>query len=120
MNLDDLERAGIALATGLRETIRVEFTSIWLPIQLGMILIAAFLAAAIGALVRRKFDLVEATMAWPAYLRVVVRGIVANLGLLAFVGILTIARAGIRAGIEHPRTYLIGVALDLATAWIVI
>ncbi len=59
-------------------------------------------------------------MGWPAYLRIVVRGIVANLGLLVFVGLLMVTRAGIRAGIEHPRTYLIGVAFDLATAWIVI
>src|SRR6185503_7665518 len=71
-------------------------------------------------IVRRRFNLVEATMGWPAYLRIVVRGLVANLGLLVFIAILMLARAGIRAGVEHPRTYLIGVAFDLATAWIVI
>lgn len=120
MDFDDLEQAGVALVAGLRTTIRTEFTSTWLPIQLGTILLAALIAIGVGAIVRRKFDLVSATMGWPAYLRIVVRGIVANLGLLVFVGLLMIVRAGIRAAVLHPRTYLIGVAFDLATAWIVI
>jgi small-conductance mechanosensitive channel len=120
MDAVGLQDALVALIAGIRATLRTELTSIWLPVQLGAILVAAVVAWAVGAGVRRKFDLVSATMGWPPYLRLAIRALIANFGVLVFICIAGLARAGIEAGAEHPRTYLLDVAVNLATAWVVI
>ena len=109
-----------ALVTTLRVTLRTELTSIWLPIQFGAIVLAALAAWACAAAMRRRFDLVSATMGWPPYLRIFVRALIDNFGVLAFMVFIGVARAAIRAWATHPRTYILGVAGDLATAWVVI
>jgi small-conductance mechanosensitive channel len=120
MNADGLQDTIVALLTGMRATLRTELTSVWLPLQLGIIAAAAIVALAIGATIRRRFDLVSATMGWPAYLRLAVRALIDNFGVLLMISLLGVIRAGIEAGVAHPRTYLIGVAINLATAWVVI
>ena len=66
-------------------TLRTELTSIWLPIQF-----AAIALAGAGRLGRRRprsaggSTLSSATMGWPAYLRIFVRALVDNFGVLAF------------------------------------
>jgi len=109
-----------SLITTLRVTLRTELTSVWLPIQFGAIALAAFVAWGCAALIRRKFDLVSATMGWPAYLRILARALIDNFGVLAFMLILGAIRTAIRAWLAHPRTYILGMAVDLATAWVVI
>jgi small-conductance mechanosensitive channel len=120
MDADNLEEALAALIAGIRTTLRTELTSIWLPTQLGAILLAAVIAAAAHAVVRRKFDLVSATMGWPGYVRIAVRALMMNFGVLAFIAAAGIARSAILAIADHPRTYLLSVAINLATAWVVI
>jgi small-conductance mechanosensitive channel len=101
-------------------TLRTELTSIWLPIQFGIIVLAALAAWACAAAIRRRFDLVTATMGWPSYLRIFVRALIDNFGVLAFMVLIGITRTAIRTWATHPRTYILGVAADLATAWVVI
>ena len=101
-------------------TLRTELTSIWLPIQFGTIALAAFAAWGAAAAIRKRFDLVSATMGWPSYLRIAVRALIDNFGVLAFMLILGVVRTAIRSWVAHPRTYMLGVAVDLATAWVVI
>jgi small-conductance mechanosensitive channel len=120
MEADDLQGTLDTLIATLRVTLRTELSSIWLPIQFGAIAVAALAAWGCAALIRRKFDLVSATMGWPAYLRVVVRALVDNFGVLAFIVIVGIVRTAVRTWADHPRTYILGVAADLATAWVVI
>jgi small-conductance mechanosensitive channel len=120
MNGQKLQDALDALITTIRITLRTELTSIWLPVQVGSILVAALLAWGVSALIRKRFDLTSATMGWPAYLRLVTRTVVDNFGVLLFILIVVTFAAAIRASIEHPRIYLLSVAVDLATAWIVI
>jgi small-conductance mechanosensitive channel len=120
MDANNLEEALVALITGIRVTLRTELSSIWLPAQLGTILLAALAGAAVSAVVRRKFDLVSATMGWPGYTRIAVRALVTNFGVLAFIAAVGIARTIFEASATHPRTYLLGVAINLATAWVVI
>jgi small-conductance mechanosensitive channel len=120
MEADNFENALNALVATLRATLRTELTSIWLPAQFGAIAIAALAAWAAATAIRRRFDLVSATMGWPAYLRIFVRALIDNFGVLAFMVFVGVARAAIRAGAEHPRTYILAVAGDLATAWVVI
>ena len=120
MEADGLRDTLDALITTLRVTLRTELSSIWLPIQFSAIAVAALAAWGCAALIRRKFDLVSATMGWPAYLRVVVRALVDNFGVLAFMVIIGVIRTAIRTWAAHPRTYLLGIAGDLATAWVAI
>jgi small-conductance mechanosensitive channel len=101
-------------------TLRTELTSVWLPIQFCAIALSALAAWAIAAAIRRRFDLVTATMGWPAYLRVLTRAVIDNFGVLAFMLILGVVRTAIRAWAVHPRTYILGISVDLATAWVVI
>ena len=120
MEADGLQDTLDAFVTTLRVTLRTELTSIWLPIQFGVIVLAAFTAWGCSALIRRKFDLVSATMGWPSYLRIFVRALIDNFGVLAFMVIIGTTRIAIRTWATHPRTYILGVAGDLATAWVVI
>lgn len=120
MEADGLQDTLDALIATLRVTLRTELSSIWLPIQFGAIALAALAAWGCAALIRRKFDLVSATMGWPAYLRVVVRALVDNFGVLAFMVIIGVVRTASRTWAAHPRTTILGVAGDLATAWVVI
>jgi small-conductance mechanosensitive channel len=120
MDTSGLDDTLNSLVTTLRVTLRTELTSVWLPIQFGLIALAALCAWATAASIRRRFDLVSATMGWPAYLRILVRALIDNFGVLAFMLILGVARAAIRAWATHPRTYILGIAVDLATAWVVI
>ncbi len=120
MEADDIQNALDSLVTTLRVTLRTELSSIWLPVQFGAIALAAFAAWTIAGSVRKRFDLVSATMGWPAYLRILVRAVIDNFGVLAFMIILSVTRTAIRTWATHPRTYILGVAVDLATAWVVI
>ncbi|MEA2981622.1 MAG: hypothetical protein QOF09_3445 [Alphaproteobacteria bacterium] len=120
MEANGLQDTLDALVTTLRVTLRTELSSAWLPIQFGAIALAALAAWACAALIRRRFDLVSATMGWPAYLRALVRALVDNFGVLAFIVSVSVVRTAIRTWAEHPRTYILGIAADLATAWVVI
>ena len=59
-------------------------------------------------------------MGWPAYLRVFVRALIDNFGVLAFMVSSASPARRSGPGPTHPRTYILGVAGDLATAWVVI
>jgi small-conductance mechanosensitive channel len=120
MDSIDVQGALASLVISLRAALQTELTSIWLPVQLGAIVVAAILAIAAGALVRRRFDLVSATMGWPAALRLVARAVSDNFGVLVFIFLVTVIRAAIEAAAVHPRSYLLSVAINLATAWVVI
>jgi small-conductance mechanosensitive channel len=120
MEADGLQDTLNALVTTLRVTLRTELSSIWLPIQFVAIALAALAAWAAATAIRRRFDLVSATMGWPSYLRILVRALVDNFGVLAFMVIISVTRTAIRTWATHPRTYILGIAGDLATAWVVI
>jgi len=120
MNANDLQEALATLIATLRVMLRTELSSIWLPVQLGAIAAAAIVAVIVAAIVRRRFDLVSATMGWPAYLRMAVRALSENFGVLVFVFVIGVIRTGAEAWATQPRTYLIGVAINLATAWVAI
>src|ERR1043165_2556386 len=120
MEADSLQGALEALVTTLRVTLRTELTSVWLPIQFGIIVLAALAAWACAAAIRRRFDLVTATMGWPSYLRIFIRALVDNFGVLAFMLLIGMTRTAIGTWITHPRPSVRVVAGALATAWVVI
>jgi len=120
MDFSDFNDAIATLLEAARVTLRTELTSVWLPIQFGLIGLAAVLALGVAAAIRNRADLVTLTMGWPPILRMLVRGIVTHMAAIAFVFALLMIRAGLRADVIQPRTYLMGVAINLTSAWVVI
>ncbi len=120
MEFADFQLALADLLQAVRHTLRTELTSVWLPIQLLLIGLAAMMARAIASAIHKRADFVSLTMGWPPLLRMIVRALVNHLGLIAFIVVLTIIRASLRAEVEQPRTYLLLVSVNLATAWLLI
>jgi small-conductance mechanosensitive channel len=111
--LETLKQAWSAVAA--------QVATIWVPIQVAEIVLAALAGWAIAAFVRKRIDLLALTMGWPVYLRAAVRAVVANLGIIVSILLLLAIRAATLAATTMPsRSYLIGVAANLATAWVVI
>jgi small-conductance mechanosensitive channel len=94
--------------------------TVWIPIQLAMIALAALIGWALAAYVRRRVDVLPHIMGWPAILRQAIRVVIDNLGIIICIAILLLMRIGMQAAIPDARTYLISVAMNLATAWVVI
>src|ERR1700759_2055902 len=105
METDALQDTLDTLLTTLRVTLRTELTSVWLPIQFGAIALAALAAWSCARAVRKRFGLISVKMGGPAYLRLLVRAVVENFGVLAFMLILSVTRTAIRTWAAHPRTY---------------
>lgn len=120
MEFTELHEALASFSQVVRETLRTELTSAWLPIQLGLVALSALIALGISITIHRRLDLVSLTMGWPPYLRMVVRVFVKHLGPIAFILVVMAIRAALRADVVNPRTYLLGVAISLTTAWVVI
>jgi small-conductance mechanosensitive channel len=120
MDMDDFHDFLATVLATIRSTIRTEFTSIWLPIQLGIILLVVVAAIGAAALIRKRFDLVSATMGWPAYLKRVVHAVSANFSTAIFIVLIAMMRTAIDAAVDRPRIYLLTIVLNLAMAWLVI
>ena len=97
-----------------------EFTSIWLPIQLGLIFVAFVISAALGALLRRRIDTVSLAVGWPAVLRRLLREIVDNFGAIIFLLLIASMRVAMEAMTLPQRSYLLAVAAKLTAAWVLI
>jgi small-conductance mechanosensitive channel len=117
--MEDFQQLMDALADAAR-AVGTGFTSIWLPIQIGLILAAVMISAALGALFRRRVDLVSLAMGWPAFPRRILHKIAENFGTVVFILLTSSMRAAMAAMTLPPRSYLLAVAAKLATAWIVI
>jgi small-conductance mechanosensitive channel len=95
-------------------------TSVWIPIQLAMIALAALTGWALAAYVRRHVNILPYIAGWPSILRRALRVAIANLGIIICIAVLVLMRIGMQAATVPGRSYLIGVAASLATAWVVI
>jgi len=120
MEYSDLQAAAAALLQTIQQTLRTELSSIWLPLQVVLIGLAIVIASAIAATIRGRTDVTAVTMGWPPVLRTIARTLANSLGLLAFVFVLIVMRASLRAELDQSRTYLLLVAINLTTAWLVI
>ena len=120
MDFSDYQEAWATFLEAVRHTLRAEITSVWLPIQFGLIGLAFIIALGIATAIRRRTDPVTATQTWPPVLRLAVQTIFIHLTAIAFIIVLFAIRAGVRADVVNFRTYLLGVAISLTTAWVVI
>ncbi len=117
--MEEFQQLMNALADGAR-AVGAEFTSIWFPIQVGLILLAVLISGVLGALFRRRVDLDALAAGWPTFPRRILHQIAENFGTIVFILLTASTRAAMMALTLPPRSYLIAVAAKLATAWIVI
>ena len=120
MDFSDLHDAATTLLQAAQMTLRTELTSVWLPIQIGLIALAAVIAAALAAALRRRVDLVSLGIHWPPFLRLIVRAAVAHCGEIVFIIVLMAIRATLRTDVFDARVYLLGIAISLTSAWLAI
>ena len=104
----------------LLQTVGQQLTSGYLLLQLGLLLLATVLATLAAILIRRRVDLTALTMGWPALVRQFIRHAMANLGTIIFLVLAVLMHAAMLALTWPSRSYLIGVAASLASAWVVI
>ena len=97
-----------------------EITSPWFYFQLAIIALAAGIAAGVSLLVRRKLDVVSLTMDWPAPVRLIVRVFIESLGFIAFIIVVALIQSAMLSLTWPSRSFLLGVVVNLATAWVAI
>ena len=117
--MDDWQQLNDALAE-IARAVGTEFTSIWLPIQIGLILLAVMISAGLGALFRKRIHLEALASGWPGFPRRILHQIAENFGTIIFILIMACMRVAMVAMTAPPRSYLLAVAAKLATAWVVI
>ena len=100
--------------------LRQELVSPWLGIQLVIILAAAGAGKLIATLIRRRVDVMTLSMGWPPFVRLLMRLLLANIGIIIFLLVLAIVHQVMLSLTWPSRSYLLGVASSLATAWVVI
>ncbi len=117
--MDGVQRAARTINDLVSRAVH-ELTSVWLLLELGLILVAAAIGTLAATLVRRRIDLTALTAGWPPLLRQFASHVLANLGTIIFVLVVAIIHAGMEAVTWPSRSYLLGVAASLATAWVII
>ena len=110
----------LATVLDFARSMGAELTSRWFYLQIALIVFGAGVGAGVSLLVRRKLDLVSLTMGWPAALRLMVRAFVESLGFVAFIVVIASIYAAMLSLTWPSRSYLLGVAVNLATAWVAI
>jgi small-conductance mechanosensitive channel len=104
----------------LLQTVGQQLTSGYLLLQLALIVVAAAVATLAAMLIRRRVDLTALTMGWPALARQFMRHAMANLGTVVFLVLVALMHAAMLALTWPSRSYLLGVAASLASAWVMI
>jgi len=117
--MDEVQQVAGTITDTL-QTIGREFSSLRLLIQLGLIVLAAVVGTLAASLIRRRVDLNALTLGWPPFVQTAARLLLANLGTIIFVLAVAVMRAAMISLTLSSRSYLLGVASALATAWVVI
>jgi small-conductance mechanosensitive channel len=117
--MSELDEVSAALAKGIA-SLTGPLATIWLPIEAGLIVLALLIAWGAAALVRTRVDLVSLTMGWPPFARRIARALTDNVGTLIFILALLVLRAALQELAAPPGIDLLGIAMNLATAWVVI
>jgi len=107
------------LSTAL-QNLRGGISSIWLIIQFGILLLTGGIGAFVGAMIRRRVDITSLSMGWPPMLKLLIRACLDCVGTIVFIALAAAARAIMLSLTWPSQSYLIGVAISLATAWVVI
>jgi small-conductance mechanosensitive channel len=101
-------------------SVGAEITSPWFYLQLGLILASAGLAFAAGAAARARIDLGTLGTAWPTPLRLFMQALAGSASTAVFAALMTIGHTVMLASTSPGRSYLLGIAANLAFAWLII
>ena len=107
----------------MMESIRsfgIEFASIWLPIQIGLLLLAVIIAYVCKAWIRKHVHFASKMAGMPTVLRQVLIAVTVNLPVIIFALVTAIMYTTMLEVTTASRVYLLNVATSLATAWVVI
>jgi small-conductance mechanosensitive channel len=115
-DLQELLRQMIAALAAVAEQV----VTIWVPIQIALIVIGGLVGWLAATLIRKHFDLAALTEGWPISLRLAVRALARNLGAIIFIPAILLMRAALAATPLPIGFDLIGVVASLTIAWVVI
>lgn len=108
------------LFDSLAQKLSTEFGSVWFYYQLAIIIVLLLISRAAGDAMSRRVRVGERTMGWPLALRVAARAAILNIGTALLVVLLALTRFVMVSLTWPSRSYLIGVALSLASVWLLI
>ncbi len=97
-----------------------ELSSFWLLLQFGILLGAGAIGTLAGITIRRRLDLEAFGSGWPPVVKLLARAFIDCVGTIIFIAIVFIVRETMLSLTWPSRSYLLGVAVSLATAWVVI
>jgi small-conductance mechanosensitive channel len=118
--MDDFGQLFDTMSNALR-SFSAEFASIWLPIQIALLLLAAAIAYGGAALIRKHVHFASVVSGWPNVIRQLVLAVTASLPLIIFALVTALMHTTLQEMTAAPaRSYLLYVATSLTTAWIVI
>jgi len=117
--MDDVQQVAGNINATLHAIVR-DFSSVQLLIQFGLIVLAAVIGALASSLIRRRVDVSALTLGWPHFVRTAAQLLLTNLATIIFVLVVAILHAVMLSLTWPSRSYLLGVASSLATAWVVI
>lgn len=117
--MDDLGQLFDALREAFR-SLGAEFTSVWFPIQIGLLLLAAAIAYLAAMWVRKHFQVKSLMAGWPVIVRQLVFATYNTLPFIVFALVAAFIETTLASSALPARTSLLHIAVSLTTAWIVI
>jgi small-conductance mechanosensitive channel len=96
------------------------FATVWVPVQLGLIVLGGLIALAVVSLARRRISLVAMTSEWPAILRQAIHAIAVGAPVIVFIAVVLAMRLAVQDTPALERIDLLVIAAKLAAAWVVI
>jgi small-conductance mechanosensitive channel len=97
-----------------------EFATVWLPIQVGLLLAAVAVAYACKVWIRKHVHFASMIAGWPAILRQIVIAVTVNMPVIVFALATAVMYRTMLEVATPARVYLLNIATSLATAWVVI
>lgn len=117
--MDDAVQMLNSVAEQIR-SVGVEFATIWLPLQLVLLLLAAGIAYGGAAVLRRQIP-AESALTWlPGVGRQVIAAVLGCVGFIIFALVTALMYTTLLEFTTPARIHLLKVATSLATAWVVI
>jgi small-conductance mechanosensitive channel len=118
--MDDFRQLFDSISEAIR-SFGAEFTTIWLPIQIALLLLAAAIAFGGAALIRKHVHFAALMAGLPYVIRQLILALTANLHFIIFALVTGLMHTTVQEMTATPaRSYLLYVATSLATAWVVI
>lgn len=97
-----------------------ELSSFWLLVQFGILLVTGTIGTVTGLTIRRRVDITSLSMGWSPVFKMLARTLLDCVGTIVFILLTMMAHAVMLANTWPSRSYFLGVAISLATAWVVI